>query len=383
MVGYICKWVNDYDGLWWVAFAGILSNLPWALSVIDCDNPAFSMPPLMIGLYYYFHKDKKIIGSFLLLASSLFRPGAEIILLLLLMLEIYRNFYRIKIILVLGFTTLIGFIHSLYGTYLAYPTKQQFIDLCVTYYPEAQSEILKYKHSIHAIEPYLDRTINSITNFPIVLFLLIAIYYLISKKIQYSKLYIIIALVSSLLLPIGTFIYGTINNTDETKLMVYLFVIVFIASLYNPIRNISWLNKLIPKYAIPYLIIFLCIFYMTKGIKFHGKYEVNNNGSGLIPMKQRLLAEDVINNKVRKDTKLNVLITYSDLTFFVLDYGYIAKRIDFYEDISSKSDSIINYDLIMISGNISRSFSSDLTRDFISYDIGDDVILHIRKTLCT
>src|SRR6185369_10816333 len=94
MVAVICKWVKETGGLWIIALIGLVINYDWSLIVVNCDNPAFSVPFIIFGLYSYYGKNHKITGAILLLVSSLFRPGSEIILLLIMLLEAKSSNFR-------------------------------------------------------------------------------------------------------------------------------------------------------------------------------------------------------------------------------------------------------------------------------------------------
>ncbi len=73
MVATLCFWVSALNGASWIAFLGFSINIDWYQIVVNCDNPAFSIPFAFIGLYLYFHLHREIAGVVSLLVSSLFR----------------------------------------------------------------------------------------------------------------------------------------------------------------------------------------------------------------------------------------------------------------------------------------------------------------------
>ena len=128
MVATLCFWVSALNGASWIAFLGFSINIDWYQIVVNCDNPAFSIPFAFIGLYLYFHLHREIAGVVSLLVSSLFRPGTEIILFFILFLHLIRKDKADKVTLIAFLAIVIGALHSLYGYLLAYPTKEAFLE---------------------------------------------------------------------------------------------------------------------------------------------------------------------------------------------------------------------------------------------------------------
>jgi len=48
MISVIIKWIDQEKGVWIIALFGFLLNIPWTKIVINCDNPAFSMPLIFL-----------------------------------------------------------------------------------------------------------------------------------------------------------------------------------------------------------------------------------------------------------------------------------------------------------------------------------------------
>ena len=78
------------------------------------------MPFLMLGLYVFCHQRRKNAGAFLLMISSLFRPGAEIVLGVLLLRQLIKGN---RCVITGGAFLFLASVHTLYGSYLAYPSK--------------------------------------------------------------------------------------------------------------------------------------------------------------------------------------------------------------------------------------------------------------------
>ncbi|HXE97698.1 MAG TPA: hypothetical protein VN642_14925, partial [Dongiaceae bacterium] len=276
MVAVICKWVKETGGLWIIALIGLVINYDWSLIVVNCDNPAFSVPFIIFGLYSYYGKNHKITGAILLLVSSLFRPGSEIILLLIMLLEAKSSNFRPITWLSLITATLICIINTLFGIYLVFTTKEQFIRACVEYYPEAKAQIPIYKHSIRALFYYLQSVFNQLSTFPDILFSMLAgtaIFGLIKHKNPLR--FIALAPMASLLLPIGIFVYGVTVNTQAEKHMEYVIVLPALASFSFVIpRYIKYKSLIISITAVVSTLILLCISSGLVGAKLHGKYEI-------------------------------------------------------------------------------------------------------------
>lgn len=193
-----------------VAFLGFSINIYWYQIVINCDNPAFSIPFAFIGLYLYFHLHREIAGVILLLASSLFRPGAEIILLSILFLRLMKRDKANKETLMVILASIIGVLHSLYGYLLAYPTKEAFLSATVTFFPEASSQIARFRYSPLVLLVYLKTIVLQATKPNIILFLPFAVigtFNIFRKNISIK--YLGLGILSTLIQPAGAFVYGS------------------------------------------------------------------------------------------------------------------------------------------------------------------------------
>lgn len=206
MVGVLCNWTKKEGGNWWIVLLAICLNLNYLLLIINCDNPAFSIPFIFFGLYFYFNLKEKLKGILFLVISSFFRPGAELIIIILFLKELYykNNKYIIQNLLAIS----VCFIHSYYGWFLSYPNKEVYL---MTTYRNPHGKML-------AVPLYL-KTLYKQLQYPnISLFFGLALFginNLLKSKRQIVN--IILGVVPTIILPIATFIYGVTNHIGVEK----------------------------------------------------------------------------------------------------------------------------------------------------------------------
>lgn len=351
MVAGLCCWVRALNGAWWIAFLGFSVNIDWYQIVINCDNPAFSIPFAFIGLYLYFHLHREIAGVISLLVSSLFRPGAEIILLFILFLRLIKKDKTNKETLMVIFALIIGVLHSLYGYLLAYPTKEAFLSACVTYFPEASSQIAKFRHSPLVLLLYLKTIILQATKPNIIPFLLFSVpgtFNIFRKNISIK--YLGIGVLSTLIQPAGAFVYGVINFIQVDKIMEYTFLYPAFAafSLQHSAPILHFTKSKLVKYVLVTLVSLCVVLFITFfGLRLKGKYEVNPNGTGLIPWRQLTIEDFDANSALPTPHHFNALISRNDVIFFILDYGMRAKNITFIEEFSSDELRHYKFDIVV------------------------------------
>jgi hypothetical protein len=382
MVASICKWSNAYYRLWWICLIGYLVNIEWLLIVINCDNTAFSIPFIILGLYQYYHNKNKPLGASLLLISNLFRPGSEFVLLGVVTLELLYGNKSLNTYLWLFISTLMALIHSKFGIYLAYLTENQFIYQCL-FYPNMNADIAIYKNSVKAIIPFLNTVYEHVTGKYNILFLFISIIS-VKKLIKDSNdlAYIMLAPLATMILPIGTYMYGTTISTTFDKIMEITIILPAISST-NQFANYAFdkLNKSMKSIIIIILYIVTCCFLIYAGTLLNSYYEVNNDGTGGMKWKQLTKANHIINTSIDKNVKIYALISFNNLFFFVLDNGLRARKIDVIENETEESMSANKYDIIIIpSGYISR-LPANLLDNYIKYDANANNNVFIRKKL--
>ena len=286
----------------------------------------------------------------LLLASSLFRPGAEIILLSILFLRLIKRDKANKETLMVILASMIGVLHSLYGYLLAYPTKEAFLSACVTYFPEASSQIAKFRHSPLVLLLYLKTVVLQATKPTIMLFLPFAVigtFNIFRKNISIK--YLGIGILSTLILPAGAFVYGVINNIDAEKIMEYTFVYPAFAafSLQHSAVILHFTKSKLVYVLVALLSLCVVLFIIFSGLRLEGKYEVNPNGTGVIPWRQITIEDFDGNGVVPTPHHFSALIPRRDVIFLVLDYGMRAKNIRFIEELSSDELEYYKFDIVV------------------------------------
>jgi hypothetical protein len=362
MVAVICKWVKDTGGVWLIALIGLIVNYDWSLIVINCDNPAFSVPFIIFGLYTYYHNKNRSYGIALLLISSLFRPGAEIILIAMILIEWKLRNTTPRIWLPLLLVTLICLSHTLFGIYLAYPTKEQFIKLNLLCYPEAEAEIQVYKHSFRALFYYFNSVVHQLTAIPNIIFSIMALTAIpVLVKYKTSILFLVLVPMATLILPLGIFVYGVASiNTLPEKHMEYVIVLPPLAAYSTYIY--FYTKRLTPQISailVAIALLSLFIFCGFTGNRLHGNYEIALEGDGKTPWNHLTEVRKIISREIPKDYSYSLLTTGDNLIFSILDAGLSAYHIDLAEDSSKYISPQIDYDVIIIPQEHLAYFDND------------------------
>lgn len=345
MIGTLIKWVDREKGIWLIALIGLLINIPWTKIVINCDNPAFSIPFIVFGLYFI-SKDEFILGAIFLVISNLFRSGSEFILALIIVREIFRG--NPKNTLILGIALIVSLIHSYWGYLLVYPSHEIFWNntWIIRVSPETLSE---YQYSIKSVIPYMKSVIKQLLTKYSILFIIPAIWgtLIIFRRRTSIKFALLIPL-ASLILPISSFIYGTAHEILETKHMGFTILLPVLAAFSI---NCSILEKVGSKtkvFITTGVLLLVILFSAFTGNLKQGDYEAHVNGTGVIGWTNFPdIKHDV--QSVFLSNKINVLTAYQYLTFIILDIGKYAYNIDVIRDTIKFDYTAINkYDLIVV-----------------------------------
>lgn len=362
MIGTLIKWVGREKGIWLITLVGILINIPWTKIVVNCDNPAFSIPFIVFGLYF-FYKDEYFFGGVFLIISNLFRSGSEFIIVILIIYEIFQR--KPKNILMLGVALVLTLTHSYWGYLLVYPSREIFWNntWTIRVSPETISE---YQYSIKAVVPYLQSVFKQLlTKYSIIFIIpaLIGFVRILKKRIKIAN--VILLPLDSIILPVGIFLYGTKLLTLATKHMGYTILLPVLAAFSidsSIINKIGSKTKVLATSGILMLVILFSAF--TGNLK-QGDYETHVNGTGKIGWTNfpdiKYDVESTFNGKI-----INILTAYQYLTFVTLDIGSYAKNIDVVKDITEIDYNKINsYDIIVIPNswefNIYKLSSKDFT----------------------
>lgn len=106
-------------------------------------------------------------------------------------------------------------------------------------------------------------------------------------------------------------------------------------------------NKLVNYVLVGLLSLCVVLFIIFSGLRLEGKYEVNPNGTGVIPWRQLTIEDFDRNGVVPTVRPFNALIPRSDVIFFVLDYGMRAKNIRFIDELSSDELEHYKFDVVV------------------------------------
>jgi hypothetical protein len=231
------------------------------------------------------------------------------------------------------------------------------------------ADIAIYKHSAKAIIPFLNTVYEHVTGKYNILFLLLSIIS-IKKLIQDRNdlAYIMLAPLATIILPIGTYVYGTTVSTTFDKIMEITIILPAISSSNQLANYVLDKFEVFIKSIILILYIVTCCFLMYAGTLLKSFYEVNNDGTGGMKWKQLTEANRIINTSIDKNVKFDALISFNNLFFFVLDNGLRARKIDVIEYESEESMSVNKYDIIIIPSSYVSRLPASLFDDFIKYD---------------
>lgn len=345
MIITITSWINNEKGIWLIALIGILINIPWTKIVVNCDNPAFSIPFIIFGLYYI-SKDKIIEGAIFLTVSSLFRSGAEFIIIFVLFKQLFNKNLRNTIIL--GIAFIISAIHTYWGYLLIYPTRELFWELAWKFLTTPKS-IAEYQYSLNAFIPYINSVMKQLFNKYSILFIIPSIIGMVRLyRKQNSIKFMLLVPLASLILPISSFIYGTAHEILETKHMGYTILLPVLAAFSI---NCSILKKMGSKtkvFITTGVLLLVILFSAFTGNLKQGDYEAHVNGTGVIGWTNFPDIKHDVQSVFLSD-KINILTAYQYLTFIILDIGKYAYNIDVIRDaIEFDYTEIDKYDLIII-----------------------------------
>lgn len=346
MIMTITFWINQGKGVWLIALVGILINIPWTKIVVNCDNPAFSIPFVVFGLYNI-SKEKLIKGAIFLTISSLFRTGAEFIIIFILFKQLYNKNLRNTILFFTAFA--LSAIHAVWGYMLIYQSRELFWELAWEFLTTTSS-IEMYKHSFNALIPYLNSIAKQIFNKYSILFIVPSIIGLVKLfKTKKKILYVLFIPLGSLIYPISSFIYGTAHEILETKHMGYTILLPVLAAFSIKNSIFDQISSKTRTYLTSGILFIVILFSAFTGTIKHGDYETHVNGTGrsgwvnFPEIKQEM-------ELIQPSEKLNILTVRGPyLTFILLDVGKYAKNIDVTNNAIDIDYSIIDkYDLIVL-----------------------------------
>lgn len=345
MVSTLCNWVNKEKGLWIIALTGLLINIPWTKIVINCDNTAFSIPFIVLGLYFA-SREKYFNSALLLTVSNFFRSGSEFIIVILIIHALYHK--KPKNIVIFGIALAITLIHSNWGYFLVYPSREIFWNNCWTFRATPES-IAEYQYSIKSVVPYIQSVFKQLLTKYSVIFIIPAIIGLIRILKYRSKIVLAIILpADSLILPVSTFLYGTILKILETKHMGYTILLPVLAAFSINSSILEKMGSKIKVFITSGILLLVILFSVFTGNLKHGDYEAHVNGTGIIGWTNFPdIKHDV--KSIFPSEKINILTAYQYLTFVILDVGKYANNIDVIRTVTDFNyTAIYKYELLVI-----------------------------------
>jgi hypothetical protein len=345
MIATIISWIYREDGLWLIALFGLLINIPWTKIVVNCDNPAFSIPFIIFGLFFY-SKKRYIFAAFLLTISNLFRSGAEFIIFILLLHQLFNK--NPKNIIIFGSALAVSAINTYWGYLLIYPTKELFWEL--TWKSLRSPEfIAEYQYSLNAFILYIKSIIKQIFTKYNILFIIPCIIGIIKLfRKQNSIKFILLTPLASLISPIGSFIYGVYHNCYETKHMGYTILLPVLAAFSINSSIFEKVKSKIKVFITSVILLLVILFSAFTGNLKNGEYEAHVNGTGVIGWTNFPdIKHDI--KSIFPSEKINILTAYQYLTFTTLDMGKYAYNIDIIRNVTEFNyPTTIKYDLIII-----------------------------------
>ena len=372
-VALVCHWIRAEGGAWFPAWLLLVANIEWNAIVINADNPGFSVPFLLMGLYFFVHRSRQNLGALLLLGSSLFRPGADLVLGVLLLREFLRGNRRLA---PAGVCLALGLLHTWFGLYLAYPAREQFLQLCLYFIPGSQALVPYYKGSWHVLPPYFEAVRDGVSPLTAALLILPALLGL-TEIIRRSSSVWCLALLPlvTLLYPLGSFMYGVItvhvDKVRETALLLPVF------AAFCDFRAGAELLGRWGRAAGAAAGLALMAWLWVEGTKMNGQYQSNPDGSGLTHWRNlRGLAAAVHHAGI--EGKFSVLTGQSDLTFLVLDNGFHLKDVSLLP--AGPAGGYEGWDVVLLRREKAEPDPAILTRaGLMKVDFRPDYLLYVRR----
>lgn len=375
MVAIISKWIYQLKGHWLVSLVAIMLNITWYFEVLGCDNPAFSIPFIVIGLYLYFQKSFKMRGAFCILIGALFRPGPELVLLFLIIYELWRKNFKLGFLSILF---VLSIANLLYGYKLGFATYQDMMR-CVNL------EVLLPNGSLlerftKSIEVYLKGIVGNIKVSGISYLLVIpAVFGIIECfRSRNSMRFLILLATISFIIPATTFFCNGV-----TALWAYytepLIIIQVFAGFFR-FENLLSINNRRRKVC-SCLLVFACLITVITTARRHkGYYETNPiNGTGFYKNLGLTQARNAIKPKLKNDF-YKVLVEYKDLLWIVLDFGDRAKSITVVNDSEHfKRFNLNDYDIIEVPKYFISSANVD-DKVFMITDSGVSRVMYVRRS---
>jgi len=160
--------------------------------------------------------------------------------------------------------------------------------------------------------------------------------------------YILLTPISSLILPIGTFVYGIAHRIYQTKHMGITFILSIVSAFSINKSVIDKIDVKIKRIITTSIFIFLILINIFSGIIKKGDYEAHINGTGVLGWTNLQDIKNYLKLDIPSE-KINILTAYQYLTFVYLDLGHYAQNVEvlkIQDDISLYDFD--DYDLIIL-----------------------------------
>ena len=382
MIVLLCAWIRDEGGSWFVAWLLLVANIGWNEITVNADNPGFSVPFLMLGLYAFCHRGRQEAGALLLMISSFFRPGAEIVLGVLLLRELIQG--NRKVLIGAAFL-LLALVHTFYGSYLAYPSREMYLRLSIytNYFEDTLDRhvISHYKGSIQVLRPYIRAyhaaVWGSTASALLILPALLGLAEIIRKRSSLGCL--VLVPLTSLLYPAGAFLYG-VSHVFASKVFEITLILPVFAAFCDFRASAAIMGRWKRAASVAACLALLTWLWYEGGL-LRGRYETNAAGLGLINWRSLKGLAEVV-HRAGLQGKFSVTVDVPDLTFMVLDNGFQLKNLSLLVPVAAAQHNWS--DVIVIRKENAEALSSDLARtEYMKVDFRPDYLLYIRRSQVT
>lgn len=357
MVATICVWVARSGGAWLFAVAALTLNAHWLELVASADNPAFSIPLAVMGVYLFTTGRHRLAGVICLMASSLFRPGAEVLLVILAGAELVRGRMTRPLATATVLVGLVMVAHTAFGPRLAYPTQEDFLARTIYFRTFDRAEGDLYRFSPVSVRPFiasvLSQNVSSVfadllapapgqRKQPDLLALrwvtpllllpgVLGLARVLRERKDLSWLAILPA--ATLLQPIGSLVYGISWNAHPYKHMEWPIALAVMAAMV-PLGAISAPRRVLEtrRVWIACVALLLVGYALVAGNSFVGDAEVLPGGGGATGWRPLGGLPAIADERLRESPRYRALVTEQDLTYFTLDFGMRSDQILLLED---------------------------------------------------
>ena len=370
MWGFLCQWVHERRGLWPLTLLILVASKWWHPAVINADNPAFSVPLLLMGLCFYFGKGRKRAGVLMLAFSSMFRSGAELVLLPIVGWELWRGNREVwPHVAALAFLLPLTWFSYLLG----FPDKESFVQQCVHAYRASESPT---PYAWRIVSTYCEQVVATLALQPVAVILLAAVGAVRSIVTRSSAVAIWLAPAASLTLAAGAFVYGvTLNYIEFPKLMEYYLVLPFLAgcaipwpgSLVDRLRH--GLRAVIGWGFLAAVVVFAIWLALGLGRRDRGEYEAHVDGSGKLGWRSLRGVPEVIERRMPSRPNRRALVDADNDVFFFLDVGLHVSKIDVVADREAlDAIDLSPYDLVLLNADKLAGASEALRRQLSGFE---------------